>query len=185
MLALDALDERFEIDAHRFGLLVCLRRRGRFCARACALAAHLRCSSARRSSSLGGASSERDVIVEILRHRLTHVLRRRTLALPLLRAIPVVALLLRRARATAEHLHLARDDLGRVPVLAVLVLPLARAQRSLDVDLRAFAQVLARDLAELVEQHDRVPLGALLLIASLAILPLLARREANVRDRFA
>src|SRR5690606_28521231 len=95
MLALDALDERFEIDAHRFGLLVCLRRRGRFCARACALAAHLRCSSARRSSSLGGASSERDVIVEILRHRLTHVLRRRTLALPLLRAIPVVALLLR------------------------------------------------------------------------------------------
>src|SRR5690606_6471792 len=133
MLALHVLDERFEIDAHRFGLLVCLRRRGRFCARACALAAHLRCSSARRSSSLGGASSERDVIVEILRHRLTHVLRRRTLALPLLRAIPVVALLLRRAvTSPAEHLHLARDDLGRVPVFAVLVLPLASAQRSLD-----------------------------------------------------
>src|SRR5690606_17195402 len=124
MLALHVLDERFEIDAHRFGLLVCLRRRaGRFCARAtCALAAHLRCSSARRSSSLGGASSERDVIVEILRHRLTHVLRRRTLALPLLRAIPVVALLLRRAvTSPAEHLHLARDDLGGVAILAVLV----------------------------------------------------------------
>src|SRR5690606_21638110 len=103
-----------------------------------------------------------------------------------LRAIPVVALLLRRAvTSPAEHLHLARDDLGGVAILAVLVLPLASAQRSLDVDLRAFAQVLARDLAELVEQHDRVPLGALLLIASLAILPLLARREADVRDRFA
>src|SRR5690606_10660099 len=113
--------------------------------------AHLRCSSARRSSSLGGASSERDVIVEILRHRLTHVLRRRTFALTLLRALPVVALLLRRAVASpAEHLHLARDDLGGVAILAVLVLPLASAQRSLDVDLRAFAQVLARDLAELV-----------------------------------
>src|SRR5690606_4221227 len=34
-------------------------------------------------------------------------------------------------------------------------------------------------------QNDRMPLGLFLLIARLAILPLLARRDANVRNRFA
>ncbi len=43
------------------------------------------------------------------------------------------------ARAAAEHLHLVGVDLGRVAVAAFLVLPLARAQLALDVDLRALS----------------------------------------------
>src|SRR6185437_10850879 len=46
------------------------------------------------------------------------------------------------APAAPEHLHLAADDLGRVAVAALFVLPLARAQAAFDVDLRALAQVL-------------------------------------------
>src|SRR3982750_1936697 len=44
----------------------------------------------------------------------------------------------------AEHLHRVGDDLGRVAVLAFLVLPLARADAALDVDLRALLEVFAR-----------------------------------------
>jgi len=39
------------------------------------------------------------------------------------------------AAATAEHLHLVGDDLGRVAILAFLVLPLACLEPTLDVDL--------------------------------------------------
>src|SRR5262245_34494261 len=57
-------------------------------------------------------------------------------------------LLARRAAAfaPAEHLHGVAANLGRVAVLAgLLVLPLAGAKLSLDVHLRALLQVLARD----------------------------------------
>src|SRR5688572_25845376 len=39
------------------------------------------------------------------------------------------------ACATPKHLHLVRVDLGRVAIAAFLVLPLARAQLALDIDL--------------------------------------------------
>src|SRR5204863_514989 len=45
----------------------------------------------------------------------------------------------------AEHLHAVGDDFGRSALLPLLVLPLARAQGSLDVDLRALLEILARD----------------------------------------
>src|SRR5690606_7587438 len=77
---------------------------------------------------------------------------------------PVAAL-----AAAAEHLHLVGDDLGDVALLAVLAGELVVADRALDVDLAALAQVLAGDLAELAEQLDAVPFGALLDIA-LAVL---------------
>src|SRR3989442_9403532 len=50
------------------------------------------------------------------------------------------------AGARPQHLHDVAANLGRVAVLPLLVLPLARAQAALDVDLRALLQVLARDL---------------------------------------
>src|SRR6266850_7506005 len=56
--------------------------------------------------------------------------------------------------ARAEHLHGVGDDLGRVAVLAFLVLPLPRAQAALDVDLRAFLQVFPGDLGEAPAEHD-------------------------------
>src|SRR5690606_9920551 len=67
--------------------------------------------------------------------------------------------------ATAEHLHLVGDDLGDVALLAVLAGELVVADRAFDVDLAALAQVLAGDLAELAEQLDAVPFGALLGVA--------------------
>src|SRR6185369_8622213 len=90
------------------------------------------------------------------------------------------------ASLTTEHLHLVRDDSGRVTVLPVgLVLILARPELAFDVDLRALAQVLGRDLGELAEHRDGVPFGAFLVLSRGLVLPLLAGRDAQVRDRAA
>ena len=75
------------------------------------------------------------------------------------------------ARA-ADQLHAVGDDLGRVLLDAVLVGVLARLQAALDVDRAALLQVLAGDLRLASEEHDAMPLGALLLLAAL-VLPLL------------
>src|SRR6185503_780709 len=69
-------------------------------------------------------------------------------------------------------------------VRAVLVLPLARLQAPLDVDLRALLEVLARDLGELAEEGDPVPFRLLLLLPRL-VLPLLRGRDGDVGDRAA
>src|SRR5881227_3441091 len=106
-----------------------------------------------------GARSERDIVVE------------------------VVAFPARPAGATAEHLQIVADDLGRIALVSLLILPLARAQAPLDVDLRALAQVLARDLREPPEERHAMPLGALLLLAGLLVPPAFAGRHAQVRDR--
>ena len=87
------------------------------------------------------------------------------------------------AAATVEHLHLVGDDFGRVAIVAVFVLPFARLQPAFDVDLAAFAQVFAGDFAEPREADDDVPLGALLLLAGLFVLPRLGGRKAQVRHR--
>ncbi len=79
------------------------------------------------------------------------------------------------ACAAAEHLHLIADDLGGKALVALFVLPLTRAQAAFDVDLRAFAQVLAGDLRQLSEQGDAVPLRTLLVLAGRAVLPVLGR----------
>src|SRR6266571_1412591 len=93
-----------------------------------------------------------------------------------------------RARVTrplpaAEHLHAVGDDLGGGALLPFLVLPLARAQRPFDIDLRALLQVLARDLREAVEEHHPVPFGAFLLLAARLVLPGVGGRDRDVGDR--
>src|SRR5258708_8878205 len=45
------------------------------------------------------------------------------------------------AAAAAEHLQIVADHLGRVALVPLLVLPLARAHAPLDVHLRALAQL--------------------------------------------
>src|SRR5208282_3531742 len=63
-------------------------------------------------------------------------------------------------------------DFGRVAVIAALVLPLARLQLALEIDLRALLAILLGDLAEvLVEDHDVVPLGLLLALARGLVAP--------------
>src|SRR5258706_2393473 len=71
------------------------------------------------------------------------------------------------AGTRAEHLHAIGDDLGGVTVVAFLVLPLARLQAPLDVNLGAFLQVFAADFRELGERGDAVPFRAFLLLAAL------------------
>ena len=88
------------------------------------------------------------------------------------------------AAAAAEQLHAVGDDLGRVALLAFLVLPLARADAAFDVDRRALLQVFARDLGGLAEERDAMPLGVLLLLAAL-VLPRVGRGDADVGDRVA
>src|SRR5256714_12308397 len=87
------------------------------------------------------------------------------------------------AAPAPEHLQVATDDLGRVALVPLLVLPLACAQASLDVDLRALAQVLAGDFRQAPEERDAVPFGPLLLLTGLLVAPALAGRHAQVRDR--
>src|SRR5438270_12150113 len=48
----------------------------------------------------------------------------------------------------AQHLHAVGDDFGGSAFLPFLVLPLARAQGSLDIDLRALLAILAGDFRE-------------------------------------
>src|SRR5712671_4072201 len=79
-----------------------------------------------------------------------------------------------------EHLQVVADDLGRVALVPLLVLPLTRAQASLDVHLRALAQVLAGDFCQAPEERDAVPFGALLLLTGLLVAPALAGGDAQV-----
>src|SRR2546427_4594390 len=65
------------------------------------------------------------------------------------------------AGARPQHLHDVAADLGRVAGLPLPVLPPSRAQASLDVDLRALLQVLARDLRQAPEKGDAAPPGRL------------------------
>src|SRR5690606_4797459 len=93
------------------------------------------------------------------------------------RATGLRALLLRLAaplRATAlaavEHrqgrVETLQHDLGRVAVIARLVLPLARLQLALEIDLRALVQVLLGDLCQAVlEDDDAMPLRLLATLA--------------------
>src|SRR5688572_6266149 len=84
----------------------------------------------------------------------------------------------------AQHLHDVGDDLGRVLVGSVLVLPLARLEPPFHVHLAALLEVFAGDLGELAEEGHAVPLGLLLHLAVL-VLPLLGGGDADVGDRAA
>src|SRR5467141_1700293 len=92
---------------------------------------------------------------------------------------------LSRTLPASEHLHAVGDDFGGGALLALLILPLARAQGSFDVDLRAFLQVFAGDLGEAAEEHHAVPLGAFLFFSARLVLPGVGGGDRNVGDRSA
>src|SRR5690606_5194164 len=132
-------------------------------------------------------ASERDVVVrEIVRWRRLPALGGLLLA-GFRRLLPLRARALVRAAATAalaatpEHLHLVGDDVGVVALLAVVADVLAVADPAFDVDLRALAQVLGRDLAELAEEGHPVPLG-LFLVVAVAILAHRGGGQADLGD---
>src|SRR4029077_9924990 len=74
-----------------------------------------------------------------------------------------------------------QHHLGRVAVLARLVLPFARLQLALDVNLRALLEILLGDPAQiLVEDDDAMPLGLFPPLAGRLVLPGIRRGEAQI-----
>src|SRR5690606_34764052 len=88
---------------------------------------------------------------------------------------------------TAQQRQIAREgtqhDLGRIAVLAGLILPVAGFQLALDIDGRSLAQILLGDFRERFrEDRDRMPIGALLALARRAIAPGLGGGDAQIAD---
>src|ERR1700722_3276326 len=72
--------------------------------------------------------------------------------------------------ASPEQNQVAGHNFGLVLFLTgCLVIPGAGLQPSLDVNLAALFEILARDFSEALPQHDVVPLGAVLPLASLVL----------------
>jgi hypothetical protein len=94
----------------------------------------------------------------------------------------VVARRTAHALAAAEHLHLVDADVGGVLLDAVLVGVFAGADRALDVDLRALAQVLRGNLGQPAVEHQAVPFGRLAHLAALLVLPLVGGGDGHVAD---
>src|SRR5664279_2148846 len=113
--------------------------------------------------------------------------RRRRRAL-VARAAAIAAVFAARGRtgaqafAATEHLHVAGDDLGRVLLDAILVLPLAGFQAPFDVDRAALLQIFAGDLGKLVVEDDTVPFRLFRFVAGLLVLPAARCRDADVAD---
>src|SRR4029450_5819599 len=82
----------------------------------------------------------------------------------------------------AEQLDAVRDDLGRVLLLAVLVVPAAGLQAALDVDLLALLQVLVHGAAALLrvaEHLDAMPLDLVGPLVGFAIALPFRRRDTE------
>src|SRR6185503_4360421 len=84
----------------------------------------------------------------------------------------------------AEQGDPVRFNLRRVSLVAVLVVPLAGLQATLDVDLLALRQVLLQALHLLAPQDDAVPFGFFLALPALVV-PHLGCRKVQRRDRSA
>src|SRR6185312_11292972 len=95
-----------------------------------------------------------------------------------------------RAAAAVEHgqvrIEALQHDLGRVAVVAVLVLPFARLQRALEINLGALLQVLLSDLGKaLAEDHHAMPFRLLAPLAGRLVAPVLRGGDAQIDDRAA
>src|SRR4029450_4026043 len=82
---------------------------------------------------------------------------------------------------TSDQLHPVGDDLGRVFFDAILVRVLAGLQPAFDVDRASLLQVFTGDFRLPAEQHDTVPLGFFLLLATL-VFPRFAGGDVQIGD---
>src|SRR5204862_8116246 len=73
------------------------------------------------------------------------------------------------AAAAAEQCDAVGLDLGRIPLVAVLVVPLPRLQPALDVDLLAVGEIFLQALRLLAPQNDAVPFGFFLALPALVV----------------
>src|SRR5512139_336700 len=133
------------------------------------------------------ANLERNVVVEVAVEsgggaRLLFAAAAAPEAAAIVGALVIVAAAARAALVEQHELaaEALQHDLGRIAVLAVIVLPLAGLDLALEIDLRSLAQILLGDAAEiLVEDHHAVPFGPLLAVA-VAVLPALRGGDAEV-----
>ena len=92
-----------------------------------------------------------------------------------------VALAAEQAKLAVERLT---NNFRHIAIGATLICPLAGLQRTGDVDVRAFLDVLLNDLAEIfIEHDDAVPVGFFLGLARRLVAPLLRRSEREIGDR--
>src|SRR5580692_7330116 len=143
--------------------------------------------------------SERNLVVHIAAaHRSGHgssARRRRDLAGRARRAeiaaagfVHVAAAASARAPRAIEQRQLAakvlQHDFGGIAVLSGLILPFARLQRALDVNLRALLEILLGDPAQiLIEDNDAMPFGFFAPLAGSLVLPGIRRGEAQIGHR--
>jgi hypothetical protein len=81
--------------------------------------------------------------------------------------------------APSEKPDLPGHNLGPIALpRAILRLVLTGRPPSLDIDLAAFAEILAAEVGQLPEDHDAVPFGTFLLCAA-AVLETLGRASEN------
>src|SRR5262249_22999389 len=141
------------------------------------------------SGGFFSAGLERDVVVahvaaggaaEVVRGRST-LGRLRAASLP---TGPSLARRSALAAATTAAPHGPRGALGRVALVAFLVVPLPRAQPALDVHLPSLGQVLRAVFRLLAPHHDAVPLGLFLAFAAF-VGPLVGRCHAEIAHRLA
>src|SRR5204863_466863 len=88
------------------------------------------------------------------------------------------------ALSAAKHLHLLRDNLGAVLLLAVF-LPLTGFQTTLDVDRRSLLQILASDFRQATEERDAMPFGGFAHLTATLVLKAIGGCHADVGDRVA
>jgi hypothetical protein len=79
-----------------------------------------------------------------------------------------------------------QHDFRRVAILALLVLPFAGLQLTLDINLHALLQILLGDLGQIVvEDHHIMPLGLFLAVAAVLVAPAFGGGQREVDDRIA
>src|SRR5690606_1890506 len=126
---------------------------------------------------------ERDIVVHVAEAAACGRLLRRCARGTAATAAEVAGGRIAHALTAAEQLHVLRDDLGRVTILAgFLVLPFTGADAALDIDRRTFLQILTGDFRQATEEGYAVPLRRLLHFAALPVLPAVRRGDPDIGD---
>ena len=70
-----------------------------------------------------------------------------------------------------QHLHFIAYNFRRISILTFFILPFSSAQAAFQIDLGALAQIFTRNFRQAIKKYYPVPLGSLLRLAGLLVLP--------------
>ena len=87
--------------------------------------------------------------------------------------------------AAAEHFHFVGNDVVGGAFDAVFAGVFAALDAAFDINLAALFQILAGDFGQAAVHGDVVPLGALLALAALAVVPSFGSGDGEIAHRFA